>query len=95
MYASVCGQVILYSALQNGQQVLEQYSEKGWELILSMWNSEQRATIREIINQKINLTVEFGRQLSKTAVKYTNPTFLYVRLTELVGPECKYFEFET
>lgn len=81
--------MVLYSAAQNGQRLVEQYSDKLWQAIFSVWNSEQRELIQQIVEQKIRVTIEFTKQVSKTTLKYTNPTFLYVRLTELVGPECK------
>jgi len=80
-------QVFLYTAAQNGHRWAEQYLEKGWELASSTWNSEQVNLIHEIINQKLNLTIEFGKHVSRTTLKYTNPTFLYVKLTDLVGPD--------
>lgn len=83
-------QVILYSAAQNSQQCIEQYTDKVWQLALSLWNSEQKELIQEIIKEKVNVTINFGKQISTTTLKYTNPQFLYVRLTELVGPECEY-----
>lgn len=79
----------MYSAAQNGHRCIEQYTDKVWQLALSLWNSEQRELIQEIVKEKVNVTIHFGKQISATTLKYTNPTFLYVRLTELVGPECK------
>jgi len=80
-------QVILHSAVQNGQRWAEQYVDKSYELALAVWNSEQRFLIQDVINHKISVTIEFGKNVSQTTLKYTNPTFLYVRLTQLVGPE--------
>uniref|UniRef100_A0A1B6EVQ0 Enoyl reductase (ER) domain-containing protein n=1 Tax=Cuerna arida TaxID=1464854 RepID=A0A1B6EVQ0_9HEMI len=80
-------QVVVYSAGQNGLRWAEQLVDKGYDWALSTWNSEQRQLLNNIISQKIDFTIQVGKHISDFTIKYTDPTFLYVRLTQLVGPD--------